>query len=466
LLVAFSKGKLLLLGLTKISTLASMLAFFAVYWSLFGWRFALGFVMSIYIHEMGHVMALRRYNIAASAPMFIPFFGAFVRMKQYPGNVGEDARVGLAGPIWGLGSAVAAWLAALATIPVLFDPLQVILEQYVLTDVWTVLLIMAALALLVTSRHAVAGLLLGVAVTFRDEELIMIVPAVIYLIAARRSLKQLTALVVCFLIPVTAYLGWFDATRGHWNFTTFSGAFLYGRVADFADCTGLSLPAYEKPLCPTQPPAQRVADYYTWNPASPQWTFTVPPGKSRDTVVQDFSRRILEHQPFAYAEAVTKDFLYGFSPVRGAGPEHYSPSYLKFHKQIPPDPQAAASLKAIGIGWPASNTALAGFLQGYWFYIPGPLLAAGLVLGLAGAVIGAVRKGHNQTLLFSLSTIAVLIPPAVFATFDWRYQLPQLTLIPVAAVLGITALTATAGTAESDRPAAPAEDLQAPPPAR
>jgi Zn-dependent protease len=113
--VALSKGKLLLLGLTKLSTFASMLAFFAVYWSLFGWRFALGFVMSIYIHEMGHVMALRRYNIAASAPMFIPFFGAFVRMKQYPGNVGEDARVGLAGPVWGLGSAVVAWLAAIAT---------------------------------------------------------------------------------------------------------------------------------------------------------------------------------------------------------------------------------------------------------------------------------------------------------------------------------------------------------------
>ncbi len=115
LLVALSKGKLLLLGLTKITTLVSMLAFFAVYWSLFGWRFALGFVLAIYIHEMGHVMALRKYNIAASAPMFIPFLGAFVRMKQYPGNVGEDARVGLAGPIWGLGSAVAAWLAAIAT---------------------------------------------------------------------------------------------------------------------------------------------------------------------------------------------------------------------------------------------------------------------------------------------------------------------------------------------------------------
>ncbi len=115
LLVTLSKFKLLLLGLTKITTLVSMLAFFGVYWSIFGWRFALGFVLSIYIHEMGHVMALRKYNIAASAPMFIPFVGAIVRMRQYPGNVGEDARVGLAGPIWGLGSAVAAWLAAITT---------------------------------------------------------------------------------------------------------------------------------------------------------------------------------------------------------------------------------------------------------------------------------------------------------------------------------------------------------------
>jgi hypothetical protein len=354
------------------------------------------------------------------------------------------------------------WVAALATIPVLFDPLQLILEQYVLTDVWTVFLLLAALALLLCRRNAIAGLLLGVAVAFRDEELIMIIPAVIYLIAARRSLRQLAALVVCFLIPVTAYLGWFQGTRGEFSFTTFSGAFLYGRVADFADCTGLSLPAYEKPLCPTQPPARRVADYYTWNPASPQWTFTVPPGMSRDSVARDFSSKILRHQPLAYAEAAAKDFLYGFSPVRGPGPEHYSPSYLRFHKQIPPDPQAAASLKAIGIGWPASNQALAGFLAGYWFYIPGPLLAAGLVIGLAGAVI----KRHKQALLFSLSAVAVLLPAALFATFDWRYQLPQLTLIPVAAVLGITALTASPGTTESDRPAAAAEDPQAPRPAR
>jgi Zn-dependent protease len=114
-LLALTKGKLLLLGLTKISTLLSMIAFFAVYWGLFGWKFALGFVLSIYVHEMGHVFALRKYGIAATAPMFIPFVGAIVRMKQYPANVGQDARVGLAGPIWGLGAAVFAWACALIT---------------------------------------------------------------------------------------------------------------------------------------------------------------------------------------------------------------------------------------------------------------------------------------------------------------------------------------------------------------
>ncbi|MGD0064534.1 MAG: glycosyltransferase family 39 protein [Streptosporangiaceae bacterium] len=346
------------------------------------------------------------------------------------------------------------WLAAVATIPVLFDPLQLILEQYVLTDTWTVFLLVAALTLLVWRpgspgwrRVAGCGLLLGLAVTFRDEELIMIVPAAAYLLVAvrprRRMLARLGALAGCFLIPVAGYLGWFDASHGQWNFTTFSGAFLYGRVADFASCSGLNLPGYEKPLCPTQPPALRNADFYTWDPQSPQWTFTPPAGRSRDAVVRDFSVRILRHQPLAYAEAVGRDFSYGFSPVRGAGPENYSPAYLQFHTYIRPDRQAYASIGALGYQAPALRPGLAAFLTAYgrWCYVPGPLLAAGLVLALAALVIGRLRgrekAGRDACLLFTASAVLVLVPAAAFATFDWRYQLPQLTLIPVAAVLGL-----------------------------
>jgi len=104
LLFVITKAKLLLLGLTKASTLLSMLLSMGVYWTLWGWKFAAGFVVSIYIHEMGHVQALTHYGIKATAPMFIPGVGAFIRLKQYPTDRREDARVGLAGPIWGAGA--------------------------------------------------------------------------------------------------------------------------------------------------------------------------------------------------------------------------------------------------------------------------------------------------------------------------------------------------------------------------
>jgi Zn-dependent protease len=114
LLVA-TKGKLLLLGLTKTSTFLSMFASFAVYWTAWGWPFALGLVLSIYIHEMGHVDMLRRYGFKATAPMFIPGVGALIRLRQHPSNPSEDARIGLAGPLWGMGAALACYLIYLAT---------------------------------------------------------------------------------------------------------------------------------------------------------------------------------------------------------------------------------------------------------------------------------------------------------------------------------------------------------------
>ena len=85
-LLLLTKGKLVLLGLTKLNTLLSMLVSIGFYWALYGWKFGLGFVLSIYVHEMGHVIALARYGIPASAPMFIPGFGAFVRLKAYPAS--------------------------------------------------------------------------------------------------------------------------------------------------------------------------------------------------------------------------------------------------------------------------------------------------------------------------------------------------------------------------------------------
>jgi Zn-dependent protease len=104
-ILALTKGKLLLLGLTKASTLLSMLLSLGVYWAAWGWKFAAGLVASIYVHEMGHVAMLRHYGIRATAPMFIPGLGAVVRLKQGLPDPRQNAQVGLAGPTWGLGAA-------------------------------------------------------------------------------------------------------------------------------------------------------------------------------------------------------------------------------------------------------------------------------------------------------------------------------------------------------------------------
>jgi Zn-dependent protease len=114
-LLGLSKAKFLFLGLGKFQTLVSMFATMGLYWSLYSWKFAVGFVLGIYIHEMGHVWMLRNYGLRASAPMFIPGFGAFVSMYDSPANAGQDARIGLAGPLWGAAAALVSVLLASAT---------------------------------------------------------------------------------------------------------------------------------------------------------------------------------------------------------------------------------------------------------------------------------------------------------------------------------------------------------------
>jgi Zn-dependent protease len=113
--VLLTKAKFLLLGLTKASTFLSMLLSMGVYCTAFGWPFAVGLVLSIYVHEMGHVYLLRRYGVKAEAPMFIPGLGAVIRLRQAFADPRQDALVGLAGPVWGLGAALAALATGVAT---------------------------------------------------------------------------------------------------------------------------------------------------------------------------------------------------------------------------------------------------------------------------------------------------------------------------------------------------------------
>jgi Zn-dependent protease len=103
------KAILLLLPKLKLfTTSASMLVSIGAYSLIWGWKFAIGFVLLLLVHEMGHVLQARREGLDASAPLFIPFLGAAIALKELPKDAGVEARVGLAGPILGtLGTCVA-----------------------------------------------------------------------------------------------------------------------------------------------------------------------------------------------------------------------------------------------------------------------------------------------------------------------------------------------------------------------
>lgn len=110
------KGVLLLLPKAKLLlTFGTAMVSVVLYSLVFGWWFAVGFVVLLFVHEMGHVIQLRREGIRATAPVFVPFLGAVVGMRQMPDDALAEARVGLAGPVLGTLGAGACLLVAEAT---------------------------------------------------------------------------------------------------------------------------------------------------------------------------------------------------------------------------------------------------------------------------------------------------------------------------------------------------------------
>ena len=108
--IAAALGKLKFLGvlasILKLKTLITMALTIGVYAMAWGWKFALGFVLLIFVHEMGHAIVMRMEGIPASAPVFIPFVGALIAMRGRPRDAGVEALVAIGGPVLG---SIGAW---------------------------------------------------------------------------------------------------------------------------------------------------------------------------------------------------------------------------------------------------------------------------------------------------------------------------------------------------------------------
>jgi hypothetical protein len=363
------------------------------------------------------------------------------------------------------------WLAALTTAPVLLDAYQLVAEQTIMPDTLFEVLVVAGLLILLWRPKPgltvviAAGLILGLSAPVRQVGEALIVPALIYVLAAggswRRRLLHGTVLTACFVLPVIGYMSYSEfSLHDGFELSNMGDEYLYGRMAHAADCATLKLPADEWSLCPRASAAAMLgvdglvniglAHDQTYAGSGPQ----PPTGLPLGVLQLRFVHAVSEQQPLRVLGDISHDAVKIFALTRDGLPGDTPIARWQFqdgYPYYPPGITAAGATSAneifalSGGGSTQVNKPLASALRSYQLnggYTPGPVFLICLLAGLGG-IVAYRRLGESRLalacLLLTGSGIVLLLGADLYE-FSWRYQLPALITWPAAGVLGGTAL--------------------------
>jgi len=408
------------------------------------------------------------YTLFVLKPVLMFTNLGFVALLQHALGLGMAVALYVLMLRWG----VVRWLAALAVAPVLLDAYQLNAEQTIMPDVLFEALVVAGIVLLLWRPRPglvfviLAGLAFGTSAPVRQVGEALILPALVYVVAAARDwrtrLLHSAALVVCFALPIVGYMGYSKVVL-HYGFemSSMGDAYLYGRAAHAADCATLTLPPAEQLLCPT--PAQALkfgVDGLVNNPASPrvEYAVDVQHGVPDYNLPQQkkFAYAVIKQQPMRVVGDITRDSIKIFALTRNTV-EGDTPikrwQFQNVYPTFPPGITAKGSHSATNVFAAAGGGGKARvrrplavglrFYQLHGGYTPGPVLLLGLLLGLAGIfTFGRRRDPRNLSLaclLITGSGVAVLLGADLYE-FSWRYQLPALVTLPIAGAFGATAI--------------------------
>ncbi len=386
------------------------------------------------------------------------------------------------------------WLGAAGAAPLVLDGYQVALEHFVLSETLFEALFVAAFALLLWREvpgwlaAGGAGLLLAATALTRTNGVVLLVPALGYLLLRRVRLKVLVAFLATWTLPLLAYVGWFHSLHGSYGIVAYDGYFLYGRVSPFADCTQLDLTPDERRLCNPRAPMDRASpDWHVWNPDSPLRDPEMPQGIDREALAQSFALNAIAAQPVDYLRTVAGDLWHYVQPLRTTGPQEGPAELLEFPTSFPTGPWYPATPPSDPYLWnwtwpgevvqysriPASHgfhdrqispeiePGLARPLRAYQklVHAPGPFLGLSVLLGLVAVrrLRSAPRRLVGAAVMLSVSGVLMWLVPAAASSFDYRYSLPVLALAPPAAVAGVLALRSAREPADRRDPAAAEE---------
>jgi hypothetical protein len=359
---------------------------------------------------------------------------------------------------------VPAWVAVLATLPVLYDGFEIQLEHLIMADTLFLFLAMAAVTIVLWSPRPswraclAAGLLLGVSSVVRPTGLPLLAVLALYVIVVnwrgwRPLIAGLAACGVAFAVPVLGYEAWYKSAHGEFAMTDSTGVFLYSRVMTFADCSRMSLPADLLPLCTSVPPDKRpIAQAYIWTPISPLSRYSEPMfSPTVNKLAEKFAIAAIEAQPLDYARTVWDDTVRSFEWNRSVFPNGQTYDAYLFSSeplQVPAGPyggyQSVEAYYARGNPQTVVVDPFAAVIRDYQRYVwlPGTVYGVILLIGLFG-IVRRWRRAGRAAILPWLCSLALIVVPAATAEFDYRYVT---TAVPFACLAAAMAF-GTAGLA-------------------
>ena len=231
------------------------------------------------------------------------------------------------------------------------------------------------------------------------------------------------------------------------------------RTTGFVDCSRFRVPAYEQRLCPAQPLDERLdPTYYGWHHPDHTGGLHPPPGVSIYETYSDFAQRAIRAQPGDYAHIVVRDSVLWLYPLRTDHFEYHTAYKWRFSTWAHHGPSDFSKpLYAEHGGTYSTQPALATFFVGYgWVvYLWGPLMGLLAAVALAGLLRRGRGPGTRPATLLTLCVgLGLILLPVVSVEFTWRYVLPAVVLVPMAAALGWTGLRRG-----SQRPTPPSREL-------
>ena len=363
-----------------------------------------------------------------------------------------------------------AWGATLAAAPVLFDPEQIMIEHLVMADLLAMALMVGSFAVLLfrdspsLSRSATAGLMMGAATVIRPTVLPLVLLIPVYLLIRRVGWRRAGAALAAGVLPVLGYMSWFAAAHGDFNLSNSNGLFLWSRSMSFANCSVIKPPPDLQALCPTAQPGplakadpalRRLPKRYLWNHRIWAWQGTtsgfVPDSaaftQANNTRALRFAILAIKAQPVAYAQTIGAEFVTPFA---------HTDSTLRF-PVVPPSSSTltpAYNLRyAIGTikAYTGSDQGVSRYLGYHFgtrvvhvpavlmnkyqriFFLPGPVFGLVVLTGLVGIIVPSRRSW--PAIFLWVSAIIIMVLPTAEHEYTYRYVIPAVPLVCMAAAL-------------------------------